>query len=422
MMTSMPAIRGWCPTVFEPMAAADGLLARVKPRVRGWTALELRKIAAAATAHGSGQLLVTHHGNLQVRGLSAASARAFAAEMLDSGLVSAGRDAERRRNIVMLPSQTDASEALATRLETWLEGEERLAALPGKFCFAVTSGPCGVECMPADLCIHVLGTSAWVGLRGVDGHAEDFGALTEEPLAAVAAITRTFLHPAPMSGTRPRRLRELTAEVGIDAVLGAAGLRATPLSSRLPQQLAARGPGETVSCVGPCAGRRFGLGVPFGRADAAMLFRAAELADQFGDGRLRPTVYRTFLLSGTLPGGQPELSEQGSRAGFVVDARDPRMRVAACVGGSGCDRTTVDVQAAAASLAPWWSGEGVLHVSGCPKGCAHPGAAAVTLLAGAPDDRFYVLRDARADAPVSHAMPLEALRELLSACRGRSPS
>ena len=30
-------IKGWCPSLFEPMAAGDGLLVRVKPRVAGIT-------------------------------------------------------------------------------------------------------------------------------------------------------------------------------------------------------------------------------------------------------------------------------------------------------------------------------------------------------------------------------------------------
>lgn len=417
---SEPQIRGWCPTVFEPMPAADGLLVNVKPPVRGWTAAELRRIAAAAALHGSGRLLVTNRGNLQVRGLSPAGARAFAAVMLESGLVSPGRDVERRRNILMLATQTDESEAFASRLESWLETDAGLAGLPAKFCFAVTSAACARDCTIADLCIQVCGTKAWVVVAGDAVDVGAFGVLTHEPLATVASITQAFLDLAPRTAMRPRRLKDLIAQVGIDAVLTAAGLRAGD-----GPELA-----EPASYVGSLGGGRFGLSVPFGRVGAAMLIQVAKLAEQFGDGRLTLGAHRTFVLFGTRSetraphdsNREPELSEQASRSGFIVDARDPRLRVAACMGGSGCDRAVIDVQAVAESLAPWWGGNGVLHVSGCPKGCAHPGRAAVTLVASAPHGRFYVSRGSRADAPTSNTIGLDEVRDLLTAVGSRSLS
>jgi precorrin-3B synthase len=417
MSASMPYVRGWCPTVFEPMAAADGLLATVKPRVRGWSGLELRRIAAAAAAHGSGRLLLTNRGNLQVRGLSPASVRAFAGAMSESGLASADAGAERRRSVLMLSAQTAGSEAFATRLESWLETAPTLAALPAKFCFAVTSGDC--DCAIADLCVHVCGSGTWIGLRAEDGgSAGEIAVDGEDPLAAVAAITLAFVQLASASPLEPRRLPDLIAEVGVDAVLAAAGLRASARSR------GAREPATQIAnAVGPLSVDRFGLGVPFGRAEAATLLVVAELAEELGGGRARLSVHdvqRAFVLSGIPPARRQALSDRAGRAGFIVDTRDPRLRVAVCVGGSGCARTAVDVEAAAASLAPYWGGEGVLHVSGCSKGCAHPGKAAVTLLAGAPEERFYILRDACANALTSRSLSLDELRNLLTAAGGGS--
>lgn len=417
----MPTVRGWCPTVFAPMAAADGLLATVKPRVRGWSALELRRIASAAAAHGSGRLLVTNRGNLQVRGLSPTGARAFAVAMSECGLASPDAAAERRRSVLMLQAQTAGSEAFATRLESWLETETALAALPAKFCFAVTSADSAGDSAIADLCVHVSGSGTWIGLRANDGRsAGEIAVDGEDPLVAVASITRAFVQLASASPLSPRRLADLILEVGVDVVLAAADLRASVRSPR-PCEPAA----QTASGVGPLPDDRFGLGVPFGRAEVATLLAAAELAEEFGGGRSRlavHNVHRAFVLSGIPPARRQALADRASSTGFIVDARDPRLRVAACVGGSGCARTTVDVEGAAASLAPCWGGEGVLHVSGCSKGCAHPGKAAVTLLAGAPDDRFYVLRDAPANASTSCALSLDEIRNLLTASGGGSLS
>jgi precorrin-3B synthase len=417
MSASMPSVRGWCPTVFEPMAAADGLIATVKPRVRGWSALELRRIAAAAAAHGSGRLLLTNRGNLQVRGLSPASARAFAEVMSESGLASADAGAERRRSVLMLAAQTAGSEAFATRLESWLESATTLAALPAKFCIAVTSGD--GDCAIADLCVHVRGSGTWIGLRAEDGSsAGDIAVDGEDPLAAVAAITRAFVQLASASPLELRRLADLIAEVGVDAVLAAAGLCTGARSWGVREPATA-----IANAVGPLSFDQFGLGVPFGRAEVPALLAVAELVEELGAGRSRLSVHdvqRAFVLSGIPPARGRALSDRAGRAGFMVDARDPRLRVAACVGGSGCARTAVDVAAAAASLAPYWGGEGVLHVSGCSKGCAHPGKAAVTLLAGASEERFHLLRDARANTLTSRTVSLDELRGLLTAAGGGS--
>ena len=71
--------------------------------------------------------------------------------------------------------------------------------------------------------------------------------------------------------------------------------------------------------------------------------------------------------------------------GFIVDADDPRLRVAACPGAPACmhgHRRVRDDATRWAALLP--KGDGViLHVSGCAKGCARPAATAATLTATA---------------------------------------
>lgn len=428
-MQTSPIVRGWCPTLFEPMAAADGLLANVKPRARGWTAGDLRAIAAAGALHGSGRFLLTNRGNLQVRGLSAGGAAAFGEAMRTVGLASASLETERRRNILMTAAQTREAESLGARLEDWLETGEvtqvqeaseaeggrvracSLDYLPPKFCFAVTSEAAHRDCAAADICIHVRGRHSWVAAC-----AGDVAALTDDPMAAVAAITGAFLRMAEAQSARPRRMKDLVCGAGVAALFAAAGLEATPFPPWLSADTDTDpvGPAKPSARVGPLGADEFGLGVPFGRADVAILNAVADIAERFGDGRLRPTVHRTFNLSGTSREGLPELSAAAERAGMIVAGSDPRLRVAACSGGSGCARTAVDIVATAESLAPLWRGEGVLHVSGCGKGCAHPEVAAVTLVAGAPGDSFQVLRDSRADAVTSLSMTLAQIREELT--------
>ena len=66
-----------------------------------------------------------------------------------------------------------------------------------------------------------------------------------------------------------------------------------------------------------------------------------------------------------------------------------RLRVAACTGAPGCTSAEVETRTLAARLAPLVPPGGVLHVSGCAKGCAHPGPATATLTGR--DGRFDLI-------------------------------
>jgi precorrin-3B synthase len=71
--------------------------------------------------------------------------------------------------------------------------------------------------------------------------------------------------------------------------------------------------------------------------------------------------------------------------GFIISAADPRRAISACIGSDGCASGTIAARRVAETLArgepEFFDGSFALHVSGCAKGCAHPGAALLTLVA-----------------------------------------
>jgi len=72
-----PFRRGACPALSAPMPTGDGLLVRLSPA--GTIALDaLAGLCTEAHSHGNGIVEVTARGSIQVRGLTAASAPAFA--------------------------------------------------------------------------------------------------------------------------------------------------------------------------------------------------------------------------------------------------------------------------------------------------------------------------------------------------------
>ena len=155
------------------MRTGDGLLSRVKPPGGRLTAAAARCVAQAAMLHGSGVIELTGRGNLQVRGLTDASAPRFAAAMVAAGLASADANAERRRNVMPTPLAGDDPEVaadaapLAAAIEAMLAAEPALSALPGKFSFAVEGGGVLALSEPADILVRTDGARRWIVLGDV---------------------------------------------------------------------------------------------------------------------------------------------------------------------------------------------------------------------------------------------------------------
>ncbi len=338
--------RGWCPTLFEPMQSGDGWLVRVKPPGGRLRPAQARALADAARRHGSGAIELTGRANVQVRGLSVASAARFAAEMVAAGLAHADPPVERRRNVMLAPLAPPALLDVAAALETAL-ADAAFAGLHGKFGFAV--GLPG-----ADVCI------------GFDGGWRvwpDGAALAQpcaDPVAAALALARS---------ADGRRMREVAGFVGT------LPLPALPLRR-----------------IGPIAGG-YAVGLPFGATDAATLAQLAAC------GTLWMTPWRAIVIA---PEPSPAAGgDWGARLpGLIHDPSDPRLSLVACPGRPFCASAHAATRADAVRLAGMLPGLAV-HLSGCAKGCAHPAPAAVTLVGGA--DGYALVRHGRAGDPPAHS-------------------
>jgi len=133
----------------------------------------------------------------------------------------------------------------------------------------------------------------------------------------------------------------------------------------------------------------FGVGLPFGRIDAAALIGLADLSE----GTLRATPWRALLLPGVTPESAAQIARDVEALGFIADASDPRLRIFACVGAPACQSASVDARGDACRLAaapPTTAGK-TIHVSGCAKSCAYRGSAALTLVGR--DGRYDLIRD-----------------------------
>ena len=109
------------------------------------------------------------------------------------------------------------------------------------------------------------------------------------------------------------------------------------------------------------------------------------------------------------------IRDAAAEAGFVVEPDDPRQRIVACAGRPRCASAHADTRADAARLVAMGAvPAGLVHLSGCAKGCAHPGPAPVTLVAG--EAGYGIVRGGRAgDAPALAGLTLARAADALSA-------
>jgi precorrin-3B synthase len=113
-----------------------------------------------------------------------------------------------------------------------------------------------------------------------------------------------------------------------------------------------------------------------------------------------------LLLVGLSPDATRQFAAKANALGFIVDSADPRRKVVACAGAPICASGEIAARAIAPAIADVArslpDGE-IIHVSGCTKGCAHPGPAPVAVFGR--DGRCDVF----ADGVLSCSVTVDAL-------------
>ncbi|MEA2995494.1 MAG: precorrin-3B synthase, partial [Alphaproteobacteria bacterium] len=146
-----------------------------------------------------------------------------------------------------------------------------------------------------------------------------------------------------------------------------------------------RPPAEPVGTHKQRAGHvAVGVGLAFGHTDAPTLQALLDAAILAGVGGVRPAPGRVLLFVGLGRDGVAPLVAAAGNLGFITDPHDLRRRVVACAGAPVCGSGEIPARAlgpqvAQAAAGLIGAGE-VIHISGCAKGCAHRGPAALAAI------------------------------------------
>ena len=384
--------RGSCPSIATPMRTGDGLLVRLRPVAAALSGENLLALADLAREHGNGLIEITARGNLQLRGLSEGSVSRLAAGLAAAGIVpQTGVAVEVPPFSGADPSEVADAAPVAAALRRALAGAA--LALAPKLSIVVDGG--GV--------LSLAGMVADIRLDAVvaaDGFAWRLSVGGDRATARAVAL--------------------LSRETAVDgAMTAAAALAAIGPAARGrdldPQALGLEPAAPALSAVvlrHPLGAHRIGDDMVLGLAPAYGQMHADRLATLVqglfacGATEFRLAPHRALLVCGLTDASLGPAQACADRQGFWSSADAPGRAISICAGAAGCASGALDTHAAADAVVAHWDGllDGSVevHISGCPKGCAHPAAAAVTLC-GTAAGIGLVLGGRAGDAPAATA-------------------
>ena len=390
-----------CPGALQVHQAADGALARIRLPGGIIRADQLAALADAAERFGTGTLELTIRGNVQIRGI--AEPDAVAEAVADAGLLPSLTH-ERVRNIVASPLSGRVGGLTDVRgwvgeLDRALQADPELAALPGRFWFSLDDGTADVSGLCADAGLHVMGidiggqerSDRGIDIggqersdRGIDIGGQERSDRGINTVALLLDGVDTGVRLGPSDGVPAlievaRRFLEVrgkawrVGELTDPAPLLTGLTPVAPAGRRFPP---GRPPVGWIDQDWPDDGRvALGAAVPLGvlTARQAQFLAAIETPVVITPGR-------SVLVCDLTEAAADTALRVLAPMGLVFDDASPWLRISACVGSPGCERSRADVRAEAARVAA--SGAGAGHYVGCERACGSPLSGPVLVATG----------------------------------------
>jgi len=382
---------------------------------------QLRELAAIADQLTSGYLQITTRANLQLRLIKPRDTVEFVRRIQSIGLHTRGAGADNIRNLTCDPaSGVDPDELIETLPITQALGQlilnhREFYDLPRKFNIAFHGGgriptvedtnDVGFKAVKVAAALPPAVPSAGVlvtdqvpegiyfrcALGGATGHkafARDLGVLirADEILPVTAALLRVYLAHGNRGDRKKARLKHLLDTWTLDQylaetekLLGRTLLRIPPGARWEPGPSTASAPAHPH--VGVYAQKQAGLNwigaaVPVGQITAKQLRRLAEIADLYGSGEVRLTVWQNFILPNVPDAYVETVKKALGKLGFDWRQSHLKSGFIACTGNSYCKFAGANTKGHALDLMHWLDRRIELdqpvniHLTGCPNSCA----------------------------------------------------
>ena len=390
--------------LFYVAPAQDAFMCRLRFPGGILSSYQLRQVANIAAEFGGGYADVTTRANLQIREIGPQNTVAVLNTLQDCGIVNRGAGADNIRNITGSPTAgIDPQELIDTRpltrqMHHYILNHRELYGLPRKFNIAFDGGgkisaleetndigfaavrvPEG-KAVPAGVYFRMQ-------LGGITGHgdfARDAGVLLkpEECVPMAAAVVRVFVDHGDRTDRKKARLKYVLDRLGLEQYMEETRqhLSFEPLRLAL-EECEPRPPVSKHGHIGFHRQRQEGLfyvGVvlPVGRLRVDQLQGLASIAERYGSGTIRLTVWQNVLIS-DIPEEQIfAVQAEIESLGLHWMASSLRGGLVACTGNAGCKFSATDTKRHALEIAGLLDGRLDLdqplnvHLTGCAHSCA----------------------------------------------------
>jgi ferredoxin-nitrite reductase len=365
---------------------------------------QLAGLGDLSERYGGGYLHVTTRANVQIREIAPRDAAAMLEAVQDFGLWSKGSGADNIRNITGTPTAgVDPQELLDTRpfaraMHHHIHNDRSLTGLPRKFNIAFDgAGRIGALEDTNDVGFQAVevkdghgaapGVYFRLALGGITGHkdfARDTGVIVapEDAIEVADRILRVYIDHGDRTNRAKARLKYLLDDWGFDKFLAAVEEKlGRPLTRAPAEAIAPRPRQDRVAHIGVHPQKQAGLNwlgvaLPLGRLTAAEARGLARVAQDFGDGGVRLTVWQNLLITGVPDARVDDAIAAIDVLGLCTQASSIRAGLVACTGAAGCRFAAADTKRHAAEIADHCERASPMdtpvniHLTGCHHSCA----------------------------------------------------
>ncbi len=392
--------------LFYVAPAHDSYMCRVRIANGILSAWQLRGVAELASRYGGGYTHVTTRGGLQIREIKPEHGPAVVEGLADIGLISRGAGADNIRNVSgSATAGIDPQELIDTRpyARAWhhhILNERAMIGLPRKFNVSFDGGGAVASLEDTNdiafTAVRVgpgagdeIEPGVWfrLGLGGITGHkdlARPTGAYVkpEDTTMVADAIVRAFSDHGDRTDRKKARLKYVLDAMGFEAFLGYVEEKLGRKLARIPDaHVEGPTPANRLAHVGVHPQKQEGLvwigvATPVGKMTVTQMQALADLANTYGDGDLRLTVWQNVLISGVRAEKAAELEGWLKSIGLTSQVSAVRAGLVACTGNTGCKFANANTKDTAVAIADWVDARVALdgpiniHLTGCPNSCA----------------------------------------------------
>jgi ferredoxin-nitrite reductase len=386
----------------------DGYMCRLRIPGGVVKSYQLREVAAISRELTTGYIQITTRNNFQIRLIEPKNCPEVLRRIQGCGLHSRGAGADNIRNITMNPcAGYDPCELVDVRpfvneLATRIIASKEFYDLPRKFNIAFDGG--GLVSSVEDT--NDIGASAveiadnnegltpgvWfrIALGGVTGHqtfASDWGVIVsqEQLIPVTMAIVRVFIRDGDRTNRKKARLKYLIENRGLDGfrddVEALLGFKLTRLASASSAQQPRRFSQQGHTHVGVYPQKQEGLhyigaSVPVGQLTARQMDRIADIAESYGTGEVRLTVWQNFIIPNIPAAFVATACKALKKLGFGTEQSPLRNGFVACTGNRYCKYAASDTKGHAIAMMDYLDKRVKLdrpvnvHFTGCAHSCA----------------------------------------------------